>query len=86
METIYDWVTLGIFAGLVVLFLQRSTSETEHEKDSLGWYLAAGVGCAVTNYFGNEGNHIVAVLVLAATLGLIFVFLKPFNFGSSAGP
>ena len=86
METIYDWVTLGIFAGLVVLFLQRSTSETETEKDSLLWYLAAGAGCAVTNYFGNKGNDLVAIVVLAGTLALIFIFLKPFNFGPSAGP
>ena len=70
----------------MVLFLQRSTSETEQEKDSLGWYLLAGAGCAVANYFGNDGNDLVALLVLGATLALIFVFLKPFNFGSSAGP
>jgi hypothetical protein len=36
METPYDWVTVGIFAGLVVLFMQRSTSdEVEDENDSL---------------------------------------------------
>ena len=23
METVYDWVTVAIFAGLIVLFLQR---------------------------------------------------------------
>ena len=34
METIYDWVSLGIFAGLIVLFLQRSTSDRA-ERDAL---------------------------------------------------
>ena len=68
METIYDWVTLGIFAGLVVLFLQRSTAETD-AKDSLVWYLAAGVGCGLTNYLGNKGADVPAVLTLVATLG-----------------
>ena len=29
METVYDWVTVAIFAGLVVLFVQRSTTEEE---------------------------------------------------------
>ena len=84
METIYDWVTLGLFAGLVVLFLQRSTTETEGQRDSLGWYLLAGGGCAVANYLGNKGDDLLAVAILAATLALVFVFLKPFNFGPSA--
>lgn len=84
METIYDWVTLGIFAGLVVLFLQRSTADVPDEKDSLAWYLMAGAGCAVANYFGNEEQHVPALLVLAATIAFIIFFLKPFRFGPNA--
>lgn len=83
MQTVYDWVTLAIFAGLVVLFLQRSTAETENQKDGLIWYLLAGVGCAVANYLGNHGQDIPAVLILAATLALIFIVLKPFSFNSN---
>ena len=59
METVYDWVTVAIFAGLVVLFVQRSTSEEElRERDSLLLYLAAALGCAVANYLGNQGWHV----------------------------
>lgn len=79
METPYDWITVGIFAGLIVLFMQRSMSEEPREGDSLLLYLAAGVGCAVANYFGNEGQHLVAILVIAGTLGFIVHFLKPFQ-------
>lgn len=79
METIYDWVTLGIFAGLVVLFLQRSVGDEAKQNDSLLLYLVAGVGCAVVNYFGNEGQHLVAIVLLALTLGFIAKFLKPFS-------
>jgi hypothetical protein len=79
METIYDWVSLGIFAGLVVLFLQRSTSDGPERDVSLFYYLGAGVGCAVANYFGNKEQHIVAIAVLVATIGFIFYFLKPFG-------
>ena len=51
METPYDWVTVAIFAGLVVLFMQRSTSDDVHdEHDSIWLYLGAGLGCAVSNY------------------------------------
>jgi len=79
MDTIYDWVSLAIFAGLVVLFLQRSTSEHSGKDASLLYYLGAGVGCGAANYFGNEGQNLVAILLLAATLAFIIFFLKPFS-------
>ena len=79
MDTIYDWVSLAIFAGLVVLFLQRSTSEHSGKDASLLYYLGAGVGCAAANYFGNQGQNLVAILLLAATLAFIIYFLKPFK-------
>jgi threonine/homoserine efflux transporter RhtA len=79
METIYDWVSLAIFAGLIVLFLQRSTSENADKDVSLLYYLAAGVGCAVGNYFGNHGQQVIAVALLVATVAFIVYFLKPFK-------
>ena len=78
METIYDWVCLGVFAGLIVLFLQRSMAEEAESNDSLLLYLAAGAGCAVVNYLGNEGQHILAVPLLLLTLAFIVRYLKPF--------
>jgi hypothetical protein len=82
MQTVYDWITLAIFAGLVVLFLQRSSQE--EPTDSLWSYLGAGVGCAVANYFGNEGNHFVAIAIIVATVAFIVVVLKPFRAGGQA--
>lgn len=80
METVYDWVTVGIFAGLVVLLLQRSAAE-EHasQHDSLLFYLTAGVGCAVANYLGNKGFHVAAVPLIGATIFFIVYFLRPFK-------
>ncbi len=80
METIYDWVSLAIFAGLIVLFLQRSTSDRAERDVSLLYYLGAGVGCALADYLGNHGQPIAAVLLLAATVAFIIYFLKPFPF------
>ena len=77
MSTIYDWVSIGIFAGLIVLFLQRSTDEGP-EVDSIWHYLPPSIGCAVANYFGNEGKDMAALAVLAATLGFVWLVLKPF--------
>lgn len=76
MKTTFDFLTLGIFAGLIVLFLQRSVAETEAD-DHIWQYLVAAVGCAVTNYLGNEGYVPAAVVVLIATLLFIFFVLKP---------
>ncbi|TRW17901.1 XrtV sorting system accessory protein [Glacieibacterium frigidum] len=83
MQTVYDWATMVVFAGLVVLFLQRSQGEA---RDQLWQYLVAAVGCAVTNYLGNEAikladttYHIGAVALGIATLAFIYVVLKPFD-------
>jgi uncharacterized membrane protein YjjB (DUF3815 family) len=75
LETIFDWVSVAIFSGLIVLFLQRS-SEAE-PRDSLWQYLAASVGCAVANYLGNEGYEIWAWLTLAFVLGFVWIVLRP---------
>ena len=89
MQTIYDWLTVAIFAGLIVLFLQRSTGEqTPH--DNLWQYLAAAVGCAVANYIGNDdngriaaalgetGQHFLAAGLIAGVLAYIWYVLRPF--------
>lgn len=77
LNTVFDWITLAIFAGLITLFLQRSTEE--EPRDNLFQYLGAAVGCAVANYLGNEVSPIAAVVVIAAVLGYIIFVLKPFQ-------
>lgn len=83
METVYDWATMIVFAGLIVLFLQRSQGEA---RDHLWQYLVAAIGCAVTNYLGNEAlklgeisYHLGAVGLGVATLAFIFYMLRPFQ-------
>jgi hypothetical protein len=41
--------------------------------------LGGGIGCALANYFGNKGQDLVAVLLIAATIAFIIYFLKPFR-------
>lgn len=83
METPYDWITIIVFAGLIVLFLQRSQGEA---RDHLWQYLVAAIGCAVTNFLGNEAiklddtaYHLAAVGLGVATLGFIWFVLQPFG-------
>lgn len=74
METVWDWLTVFCFAGLVTLMLQRSSEEVL--RDKLWHYAPPAVGCAVANYLGNEGMHIFAAIVLACVVVYIFVVLK----------
>jgi hypothetical protein len=83
METAYDWITVIVFAGLIVLFLQRSQGEA---RDHLWQYLVAAVGCAATNYLGNEAlklgqpaYHFAAIALGLGTLGFIWKVLQPFG-------
>lgn len=83
METIYDWSTIIVFAGLIVLFLQRSQGAP---RDHLWQYIVAALGCALTNYIGNEAIkadsvplHLGAVALGLSTLGFIWFMLKPFS-------
>lgn len=77
METVYDWVTIAIFAALVVLFLQRSSED--EPRDKLYHYAPPSIGCALANYLGNEGYETVAVVLIAGIVGYIIFILKPFD-------
>ncbi len=78
METVFDWVSVFLFAALIVLFVHRATSAGDHEPDQpIIPYLVGGVGCAVGNYLGNEGILSLAILVLGATILYIFYYLRP---------
>ena len=75
MESIYDWVTVGLFAALIVLFLQRSSSD--QPSDKLLHYLIAAVGLAVINQLGNNGYHLLAVISLVGIAAFVQLTLKP---------
>lgn len=78
MQTIFDWVTVAIFAALVVLFLQRSvTPGTAH--DTIWHYIPAAAGCALANYLGNEGQEVFAIVIVAAVILYSIFVLKPFG-------
>lgn len=75
MQTPYDWASLAVFAALVVLLLQRSLADPP--PDRLWQYLPPAVGCALGDYLGNQGNGLVAAVVLACTVAYILIVLKP---------
>ena len=74
METIYDWLTVTIFAVIAVLFLQRSTKD--QPGDTLWHYLPPAIGCGVANQFGNNGYTVVAAILMVAVLAYLIYILK----------
>lgn len=77
METIYDWVTVAIFAGLIIVFLQRSTAE--EPSDRIYQYVPAALGCAVANYLGNHEQSVWAISLIVAVGVYVWFVLKPFK-------
>ena len=75
METVYDWVTVLLFAGLITLFLQRSSME--EPPDTIWQYLPPAFGCALANYLGTEGYTVAAVAVIVLAIGYVFKVLRP---------
>lgn len=74
MQTVWDWITVMMFAGLITLFLQRSAQE--EPSDKLWQYAPPAIACAVANYLGNNGYEVVALALLAATGFYVFRVLK----------
>ena len=75
MQTVYDWLTIAIFAGLITLFLQRSSAD--EPKDKLYQYFPPAIGCAVANYLGNHDQDVIAILVIVAVAVYVWYVLKP---------
>lgn len=78
MSTIFDWVTMIIFGGMVVLFLQRSMGPAR-ASDTIFHYFPPALGCAIANYLGNEGQEVAAIALIIAVVGYILFILKPFE-------
>ena len=83
MSSIYDWVSLGIFAGIIVLFLHRATAERAEDDVSLIYYLVPAAGCAIGDYLGNHGEGLLGALMFAAAIAFVFFYLKPIKLNRS---
>ena len=75
METVFDWITVLLFAGLITLFLQRSASD--NPPDKVWHYLPPALACAVANFVGNEGYTVFAIAILILAIGYVIKVLKP---------
>ena len=78
MTTIYDFLSVGIFAIVAFVYLQRSVKPPSWKDNTLDYVLCA-IGCAGGNWLGNEGYHLAAIAVLALVCVLFTVRLHPFR-------
>jgi hypothetical protein len=78
LETLYDWLSVGVFGVLVVLFLHRSAQEQE-PTDTIYHYMPPAIGCAVANYLGNNGQGPLSIVIVVAVVIYIVMVLKPFG-------
>jgi len=78
MNSIYDWITMLIFGGLVVLFLQRSVGPAR-PSDRIYHYLPPALGCAIADYLGNNDQRVAAITLIIAVVGYILFVMKPFD-------
>ena len=62
MVTIFDWVSIILFSGIAVLYLQRSAQP--EPSDKVWHYIAPAVGCAAVNYSGNHGEPEIAAALI----------------------
>lgn len=76
MQTPYDWITIALFAALIVLFLHRSSMD--NPPDRVWHYLPPALGCSIANYLGNEGYGPIPVAgVLFASIVYVWIVLRP---------
>ena len=85
MQTYFDWLSVGLFCALTVLFLQRSVGPAP-ARDRIWHYIPPAVGCAAANYVGNQGNdaqnlqlQLFSGVLLVAVAIYILQVLRPFD-------
>jgi hypothetical protein len=78
LKTIYDVISIVMFAGLAIIFLQRSASRS---PDSIPiWkYGIPAIGCAVGDYLGNHDQMIASIAIFLAVAGFSIMILRPFR-------
>jgi hypothetical protein len=77
MQTIYDWVTVAVFAALAILLVRRAAAGAE--MNHLWQYLAAAAGCGVIDWLGNSGYHLAAIACGVFLLLYIWIVLRPLD-------
>lgn len=75
METLFDLMAVALFIATAGIFFYRY----KHENPPLAPYMLISLVCAVSNWLGNNGGGVGAVLLLiAGSFYLMHVAGEPF--------
>lgn len=78
MTTVFDWVTVTIFAILAVVYLQRSLGD-KPSHDAVWKYLPPAALCMIANQVGNAGWVLLATLLMVGALALVWFVIRPLD-------
>jgi uncharacterized membrane protein YjjP (DUF1212 family) len=78
MTTVFDWMPVAIFAGLAVIYMQRSVG-ARPAHDAVWKYLPAAIACMLANQVGNAGWPLPATLLMAGTLAYVWFVIRPLD-------
>ncbi len=78
LKTIYDVTAIGMFAGLAILFLQRSASRIP-DPIPMWKYAVPAIGCALADYLGDHDQTPASVAVFLATVLYSVIVLRPLH-------
>lgn len=78
MKTVFDWLTVAIFAGLAVVYLQRSLG-ARPAHDAVWKYLPPAIACMAANHLGNEGVSLIATILMVVALAYIWFVIRPLD-------
>lgn len=76
MNTIFDWISLLLFSGVIFAFYIRSSNHNLISFSNFIPYAFMSLGCAAFNYLGNNGQPVLASLLLAGLLIAIFFEIR----------
>lgn len=72
MITIFDFITVACFAGLVVAFFRFTSQGTR----TLLQFLLSGIVLAIANQLGNAGSVFLAGALVVAGVGYAFLNVR----------
>jgi len=78
MTTVFDWLTVAIFAALAVVYLQRSLGERP-AHDAVWKYLPPAAVCMIANQIGNGGWILPATVLMVVALAYVWFVIRPLD-------
>ena len=78
MTTVYDWLTVAIFAALAIVYLQRSVGPRP-VHDTMWKYLPPAAACVAANQVGNAGWSLVAAVLMVAAMAYVWFVIRPLD-------